>query len=152
MARPADTLDRCSTIRAPPTLVRQGHAFEGRKRLARPRPGRRRRLLRSRGWRAGGPSDSQARWTTGSNSCTKAWRSVMPAGPRIRRAVVDEADVYRPVQGIPVVASMEYPASGTREDVEGLAIAWTRGCVEVMWWWRGEHQADWIEARCVKRR
>ena len=47
----------------------------------------------------------------------------MPAVPRIRRAVVDEADVYRPAQGIPVVASMEYPASGTREDVEGLAIA-----------------------------
>src|SRR4051794_41839891 len=88
----------------------------------------------------------------GSNSCTKAWRPVMPAVPCIRRAVVDEADVYRPAQGIPVVASMEYPASGTREDVEGLAIAWTRGCVEVMWWWRGEQQADWIEARCVKRR
>jgi hypothetical protein len=76
----------------------------------------------------------------------------MSAVPRIRRAVVDEADVYRPAQGIPVVASMEYPASGTREDVEAVAIAWTRECVEVVWSWRGEQQADWIEAHCVKRR
>jgi hypothetical protein len=78
--------------------------------------------------------------------------ALMSAVPRIRRAVVDEADVYRPAQGIPVVASMEYPASGTREDVEAVAIAWTRECVEVVWSWRGEQQADWIEAHCVKRR
>jgi hypothetical protein len=69
----------------------------------------------------------------GSNSCTKAWRPAMPAVPRIRRADVDEADVYRPAQGIPVIATMEYAASGIKEDVEALAIAWTRECVEVVW-------------------
>jgi hypothetical protein len=47
---------------------------------------------------------------------------------------------------------MEYPASGTKQDVEGLAIAWIRDCVEVVWSWRGEQQADWIEARYGKRR
>jgi hypothetical protein len=101
------------------------------------------------GWR---PEEQRGTMDEGSNSCTKAWRPVMPAVPRIRRAVVDEADVYRPAQGIPVVASMEYPASGTKQDVEALAIAWTPDCVEVVWSWRGEQQADWIEARCVKRR
>src|SRR3954454_2636815 len=92
------------------------------------------------------------RRTKGSNSCTKAWRPAMPAVPRIRRADVDEADVYRPAQGIPVIATVEYAASGITEDVEALAIAWTRECVEVVWSWKGEQQADWIEARCVKRR
>src|SRR3954470_8041510 len=61
----------------------------------------------------------------------------MPAVPRIRRAVVDEGQVYRPAQGIPVIATMEYAASGIKEDVEALAIAWTRECAEGVWLGRG---------------
>jgi hypothetical protein len=52
----------------------------------------------------------------------------------------------------PVVASMDYPPSRTSQDVEGLAIAWTRERVEAAWSFRREQQANWIEARCVKLR
>ena len=39
-----------------------------------------------------------------------------------------------------------------QEEVEALAIAWTRDAVEVVWSWHGEQQADWIEAKYVRRR
>jgi hypothetical protein len=76
----------------------------------------------------------------------------MPSVPRIRRAVVNEAEVYRPTAPVPVIASLHWGVSGMTQEVEGLVTAWTRSAVELRWEWQGQRRTDWVEARCVRRR
>ena len=76
----------------------------------------------------------------------------MASVPRIRRAVVVEAEIYRPTAAVPVIASLHWGGSGMTQQVEGLATAWTRSAVELSWEWQGERRTDWVEARCIKRR
>jgi len=76
----------------------------------------------------------------------------MPSVPRIRRAVVKEAEIYRPTAAVPVIASLQWGGSGLTEEVEGLATAWTSSAVELQWSWQGERRTDWVQARCIKRR
>jgi hypothetical protein len=90
--------------------------------------------------------------TTGVEQVYEVLEARMPSVPRIRRAVVNEAEVYRPAAPVAVIASLHWGGWGMTQEVEGLATAWTRSAVELSWVWQGEHRRDWIEARCVKRR
>jgi hypothetical protein len=77
--------------------------------------------------------------------------------PRIRRAVVDENDVFQPEQAVPVIAGLRWYAGkrwGEPQPTEALAVAWSTSsqAVEIEWQHNGESFTDWISADDVRRR
>src|SRR3954463_12912123 len=76
-------------------------------------------FTRMEGWR---PELSEARWRKGRTAVRRLGGRPCQRSHASAALSLTKPTSTGPLRATPVVASMEYPASGTREDVEGLAI------------------------------